>query len=267
MGSPEDEWGHGVTNEVQTAVTLTRRFLMKQHEVTQVEWTAMGLPNPSGLRPDGLAGDGSDPSCPVGNVTWFEAIAYANLPSERHDPPLQPCYEMTSCQGEVGQGMYCLAAHETAATLYDCEGYRLPTDAEWEYATRAGTRTAFYTGDITVYDSLLHCGPDANLEPIAWYCYNSAARTHPVGQLAPNGWGLYDVLGNAYEWVNDHYRGLPPSSDTDPGGVLQQASGRIVRGGDIVAWSTLCRQADQSIGGWDHRAPGYGFRLARTLPP
>src|SRR5690606_12569931 len=102
MGSPENEWGHAPIEEMQKPVTLTRRFEIQQHEVTQAEWTAAGYANPSKLVSDG--GDCDEPECPVGNVTWMEAIAYANLMSELHDPPLEPCYVLYNCTGEPGAG-------------------------------------------------------------------------------------------------------------------------------------------------------------------
>jgi hypothetical protein len=132
-------------------------------------------------------------------------------------PPLAPCYELTVCQKELGRGMFCAGFRTTAATLYACEGYRLPTDAEREYAARAGTRTAFYTGDITERDTE-DCGADPLLSRIAWYCANAKGQTHPVEQLEANGWGLFDMAGNALEWVNDGYRGQPSEGGSDPGG-------------------------------------------------
>jgi formylglycine-generating enzyme required for sulfatase activity len=269
MGSPETEWGRALTSEDQATVTLTSSFEMQQHEVTQGEWIAAGLPNPSGLLPDGT-GDCSSPTCPVGNVTWFEALAYANALSRKHDPPLPECYVLTGCTGAAGAGLACASASSTAPSLYKCDGYRLPTEAEWEYATRAGTRTAFYSGDITVQATTGGgtCYPDEKLEPIAWYCHNSNGSTHPVAQKAPNAWGLFDLSGNASEWVNDRATGAAlPSPSVDPGGDLQPGRGRVTRGGLFNVWSTLQRSASRSLTtSWDARGPGLGFRLVRTLP-
>ena len=264
MGSPEDEWGHAPIEEQQVPVTLTRSFEIGQHEVTQAEWTAAGYTNPSGLVSDG--GDCADPDCPVGNVTWMEAVAYANLLSEQHDPPLAPCYVLNDCTGEPGEGLECASAEATQPTVYECEGYRLPADAEWEYAARAGTTTAFYSGDITIQPEDYSCYPDPNLEKIAWYCNNAHGLTHPVMSLEPNAWGLYDVLGNAYEWVNDESDGLPAISEVDPDGRVRERPSRNQRGGRASGWPTLCRAADQLEGSWNFRQPGIGFRLARTLP-
>ena len=215
MGSPEDEWGRGQTREQRVNVTLTRPFVVQKYEVTQKEWMAAGFANPSGKMADGT-GDCLDATCPVGNVTWFEAAAYANLSSERNLPPLPPCYELDGCTGTTGTGMKCTSASTATGSVYDCAGYRLPTDAEWEYATRAGTRSAFYSGDITVIGTIGECHPDQNLLRIAWYCSNSGGATHPVGQLEPNAWGLHDVSGNAAEWVNDVSTGLPPGRGMRP---------------------------------------------------
>jgi formylglycine-generating enzyme required for sulfatase activity len=163
--------------------------------------------------------------------------------------------------------MFCEAVTAAAPTVYDCEGYRLPTDAEWEYAARAGTRTAFYAGPITCYsESVLACNPDAALEKAAWYCYNANGTTHGVAQLLPNGWGLFDMLGNVFEWTNDRSDGLGAQRSTDPDGVVPPAGvNRNIRGGDIFVPAVGCRAATQLESGWTFRSPGQGFRLVRTL--
>jgi formylglycine-generating enzyme required for sulfatase activity len=264
MGSPEDEWRRGVVIEQRVAVTLTRSFEIQQYETTQSAWTAQGLTNPSGKGPDGT-GDCSDPQCPVGNVNWFEAVAFANLLSEKHQPPLEACYSLEGCTGKPGAAMTCKGATTKTGSVYDCEGYRLPTDAEWEYAVRAGTRTAFYSGDVTVYPTPGACYPDKNLQRIAWYCYDSGGATHAVGGLEPNAWGLFDMSGNASEWINDLADGRPPSRPVNPGGSIGTSVARILRGDSFNGWSTLCRSAAHGTGSWDARGRGVGFRLVRTL--
>jgi sulfatase modifying factor 1 len=267
MGSPTDEWGRALASEEPATVTLTHHFEIGQYELTQGEWTALGYPNPSGLLTNGTGDCVDDPRCPLGNVTWFEAVALANTLSQRHDPPLPPCYKLTGCQSPPGTGMTCASVELTSPTAYACSGYRLPTDAEWEYAARAGTRTAFYDGPITRSQLPENCTADATLERIAWYCHDAGPRTHPVGGKSPNAWGLYDVAGNAAEQVHDDYTGAPLAGPvTDPGGTLAPRSSRITRGGLFNSVPALCRSAARLPVSWDLRGPGLGLRLARTLP-
>jgi sulfatase modifying factor 1 len=220
IGSPPSEQGRGAISEERAQVTLTHDFEIQAHEVTQAEWTALGLHNPSGEETWGR--DCMEPTCPVGHVNWFEAVSYANLLSERHEPPLEPCYRLSDCEGQVGYGLKCASVETTASTLYECTGYRLPTDAEWEYAVRAGTRTTYYSGPQRRYRFSSACCLDENADRIAWYCNNSGHITHPVAQKQPNAWGLYDMSGNATEWLNDHHTGQPwPNPSVDPGAILR----------------------------------------------
>ena len=269
MGSPESEIGHpsGTPVERMVEVTLTHSFLIGQHEITQDQWTGEGLPNLSTAYP-GDRGDCIAPDCPAGGVSWFAALAFANLLSERHEPPLKPCYELKQCTGTLGNKLRCAEAHITAPTIYECEGFRLPTEAEWEYATRAGTRTAYYAGDITPYEG--KCGPQPALEDTAWYCNNSNGHTHPVMQKKPNGWGLHDTLGNAYEWVNDdrrerlrEYEGeqvVDPGDQLDAVGIL-----RVWRGGLYGSLPEWNRSSSQTSGLWDEETATVSFRIARTI--
>lgn len=265
-GSPEDEPGHAMHN-VLTEVTLTRGFLIGQYEVTQGEWEAAGFYNPSGFGPNGDA-TCAEPDCPVENVNWFEAVAYANRLSELHDPPLPACYELTGCEGDVGQGMECTGVSVNAPTVYDCEGYRLPTHAEWEYATRAGTTTAFYSGPFL--EPFQDCPLDANVDAIAWYCANSGGVTHRVGQKTPNAWGLHDPSGNVREWVSDQdTSGFGGDPVVDPVGLFDNSSymtERCLRGGGAsgTALAVWCRSAARYFASWTSKSLSTGLRLAIT---
>lgn len=269
MGSPWCEWGRAKDSENPVQVTLTHRFRIQQLELTQAQWTALGLPNPSGLAPNGM-GDCSAPECPVGNMTWMEALAFANLMSQ-HDN-LLPCYELFDCVGELGKRMICDGAR-TVGPLYDCKGYRLPTGAEWEYAARAGTKTSVYSGDIIQRALPYTCVDDPVLSPIAWYCANGGNYTHPGGQLQPNGWGLYDMIGNAYEWGGSLATGGYGDGPYVDWGATWEVHGCSgfhptsliqTRGGAFSLWPQILRAGGAGgdpIGG----GPGMGLRLAQTV--
>jgi formylglycine-generating enzyme required for sulfatase activity len=268
MGSPEHEWGHP-PQEKRVKVTLTRGFVIGQHEVTNEQWASFKLANPGRVIDSGPGagiGDCSEPECPVGNVTWFEAVSYANLLSEKEG--LQSCYELTDCVNTIGAkpvGLVCQDFKIAAKTIYDCEGYRLPTDPEWEYAARAGTRTAFYSGEMSSRGESGVCVEEPALNGIAWYCFNAGKLTKRVGQLTPNGWGLFDMLGNAEEWSNDQ-SGWVPSTETltDPDQTFGPGQGRDTRGGAPFAWPGICRAASRLSASASFASPGTGFRLVRT---
>ena len=136
--------------------------------------------------------------------------------------------------------------------------YRLPTEAEWEYAARAGTTTDTYAGDITELR-----GNDPVLNGIAWYDQNSGDRTHPVGQKAPNGFGLHDMLGNVWEWVGDWYGNYPGGAVTDPAGPAS-GSYRVFRGGGWNYNARNCRSASRGGNSPGIHLHNLGFRLLRT---
>jgi formylglycine-generating enzyme len=266
-GSPECQAWRGAYSERETQVTLTHAFEIAEHETTQAEWTAMGFPNPTrGPSGEGfggcLAGD-----CPVGNLSWFEALAYANARSAAHSPPLPVCYELVGCSGTVGTAsMICTGVRQTTASVYECDGYRLPTDAEWEYAARAGTRTPYYTGPMVSTSN--RCEDEPALSGVAWYCFNAVGKaTSPVAQKAPNGWGLFDMLGNAMELSTDEYTGLSPVdlALVNPGAMLGRLAERPQRGGNVLGWPNVLTSSYRTGLDWNGRGSTQGFRLVRTV--
>jgi formylglycine-generating enzyme required for sulfatase activity len=207
-------------------VTLTRPYYLGRFEVTQEQYQQVMGNNPSQFKGRDL---------PVECVSWDDAQEFCKKASKR---PLTPDSLRSSRPSPAGgEGTYTV---------------RLPTEAEWEYACRAGTRTTYYAGDT-----------EADLDRAAWYYRNSGNTTHPVGQKVPNAWGLYDVHGNVWEWVqdcyDDSYYGESPR--VDPKGP---ASGeyRVLRGGSWNDDPDYCRAAHRHRFNPGNRDSDFGFRLA-----
>jgi formylglycine-generating enzyme required for sulfatase activity len=269
MGSPESEWARAPYSEDEIALTLTHPFLIQQYEATRAEWLGAGYPLESGASPEQDTGDCTEADCPAASLTWFDVLTYANNLSEREGLPR--CYVLSGCSGTPGKDLQCNAADQANASLYDCTGYRLPMETEWEYATRAGSRTAFYSGGITSQGNLRSdCCLENSLNSIGWYCGNSSRWTHPVGQKAANAWGLFDTAGNAAEWTNDPPVGSTPQGPlVDYGAVLSKKSNAVLRGGSAHSWPASQRSAADSIyfsRNYRRRGVNFGFRLVRSLP-
>ncbi len=208
LGTP----GYGTSHSDRpvTRVKLTQPFWLGRTEVTQAQWVAVMGSSPSGFKGDDL---------PVETVSWDDAMAF--------------CQKLTERERAAGR-------------LPAGYAYTLPTEAQWEYACRAGT-TGNYAG---------------NLDAMAWYAANSGGTTHPVGTKKANGWGLSDMHGNVWEWCRDWYDAYPGSRVTDPYGPAS-GSNRVDRGGGRSSVAAVARSAHRyggSPGLRNHR--GVGFRVA-----
>jgi formylglycine-generating enzyme required for sulfatase activity len=216
-------WAPTPVHEVQVS-----DFSIMKTEVTQKDYAAIMGKNPASCR-------GMGDAYPVYNVSWYDAVAYANGLSERDG--LKPCYTIS------GTDVTC---------DWSADGWRLPTEAEWEYAARGGSMSKGYT----------YAGSN-DVNAVAWILPNSWASTRPVGTKAPNELGLYDMSGNVWEWVWDSYGAYASGSQTDPRGAASGPSWADRGGG----WSAGAEGARAANRGCDsdpaHRDGDLGFRLVR----
>ena len=210
MGSPEDEEDR-LDRETQHLVKISRPYWLGKYPVTQGQWEEAMGENPSGFKDAGK-------DAPVECVSWEDAVEFCGKLNER--------------EGQAGR-------------LQEGYQYSLPTEAEWEYACRAGTKGP-YSGDL--------------LDDLGWYSQNSGWKTHQVGLKLANPWGLYDMHGNVLEWCHDWYVKYEADFVTDPVGP-SFGSIRVPRGGSWNGSARFCRSARRSRVVPDFRGYALGFRL------
>jgi formylglycine-generating enzyme required for sulfatase activity len=208
-------------------------FYIDRYEVTQAEYEKTVGDNPSSVK---------QPTHPVEQANWVDAVKYCNARSRLEG--LQPCYDEQTWQCDFG-----------------ADGYRLPTEAEWEYACRAGTSSKYSYGEN-----------GATLARYAWYNLNSDGATHPVGAREPNAWGLHDMHGNVWEWCHDLYDGVyyGRSPAEDPPGPAE-GDERVLRGGGWTSAADACSvfRRDSATPGYidnclDARSDDQGFRCVKN---
>jgi formylglycine-generating enzyme required for sulfatase activity len=225
MGSPDTEKGHSMDEGPRHRVTISRGFWMGKYEVTQAQWQDIMKSNPSLLKPKRPFLKKKDPSTvphvderelPVERVSWNDVQMF-----------IRKLNKKTGLK------------------------FRLPTEAEWEYACRAGSESAYYFGDSR-----------KELSRYAWYNGNTSAETHPVGRKEPNAWGLCDMTGNVFEWCQDwysryFYQYSPATNPTGP----SSGAGRVFRGGSWFSSEDRCRSAFRYGYNPDLKYANLGFRL------
>ena len=237
-----DTWGGGDSDEKPThKVTFTYNFYIGKYETTFDEYDAFCEATGRSKTRD-YYGWGRE-TRPVIYVSWFDAIAYCNWLSEKEKLP-----KAYDSNGNLLDKNGSITTDPSKVV-----GYRLPTEAEWEYAARGGKKSKGYR----------YSGSD-NVDEVAWYDPNSGGMTQEVGKKAPNELGIYDMSGNVWEWCSDMFRDYSSSAQTNP--YNNSGSDRVIRGGGWYSDAALTRVAYRYGCSPAGAGVSQGFRIARTVP-
>jgi len=228
MGCTEEQGAECERRETPAHEVTLNDFYIGKYEVTQELWQSVMSGNPSEIKGAAL---------PVTNVTWFDAVYFCNKLSELSG--LQPAYKIKG---------------ESVSCDFTTNGFRLPTEAGWEFAARGGKNSK----------NLKYSGSN-NISSVAWYSGNSGQKTHPVGEKQPNELGLYDMSGNVWEWCWDWFE-LEYYSSSGKLNPLGPTAGenRVARGGSWYHDPKICRVSYRNRSGSQDDHPDVGFRLVRT---
>jgi serine/threonine protein kinase len=217
---------------------LPKPYFLGKYAVTQGEWEAVMGHNPSAFQKGRKIDQGLDTSrFPVEKLTWFDCVDYCNNLSAKE--VLKPYYELLVLKRTKDGN----SIDEAQVKILGGNGYRIPTDAEWGHACRAGTKTTYHFGD-----------DDEELGDYAWYDKNSEKRTHPVGEKKPNAFGLYDMHGNVAQW-----------NDNTPTNPMGEAQEHVLRGGSWLSPAANAAVGRRFRAGPAHRWNNTGLRLARAV--
>lgn len=263
MGSPTSEPGRITTpgNEDQHSVTLTNGFYMGKYEVTQAQYQAVIGKNPSYFKTP-VSPETSTVNRPVDSVSWYDALVFCNKLSMTKG--LSPAYRISGSTDPAVWGSVPTTGNATwnAATIVvGSTGYRLPTEAQWEYACRAGTTTAFNWGSSYINTSKANYYA-SDVDACNTYGGIDLLRTTGVGSYPPNAWGLYDMHGNVSEWCWDWGGNYSSGPQVDPMGP-DSGSTRPFRGGDWNHYGRQLRSASRNFYYPNYHFSSYGFRVIR----